>query len=1242
MPEGVTELAGAVFHGADGLKSVSLPSTLQSIGDSAFRGSGLETVALPDSLNFIGRYAYENCTALQSVEFGSGLKEIGFMAFSGCTALTEANLPDSLEALNGYAFRNCVSLHNIHYPVNLKKAGGEDFAGCTALESVTVPEGVTELAGLVFDGANALKYVNLPSTLLSIGDSAFRHSGLVYIDLPDGVSEIGKYAFTGCKRLQKIDFGSGLKHIGYSAFSDCDALVEVLLPNSVTDSDSLLFYGCDRLETVVLSDAMQTVETEIFLRCPNLKSVHLPAQLKEISYAAFRGCTALTELYIPDSVTRISDTAFQDVPDLTFLCSLCSYAAEYALDRQIPIVPIQVNGEADAQLLNRGGSYYIHNYDGISAAGLMSMVVRYELAEDAQITPTGITIHIYDYAALQEHTLTLDGVLCTDYEYDEDTGRLTVAVNKTSGILRFCLKPLRYETLTSYARLIYKDADGREKVEVIGAVNSLMPALNISAREETSKSSVFVSGVAVPETEVALYVDGSLVTTVRSNKAGDYSADISLGTLCDGKKYIVTAKATDKAGNPAEATTEVTYREEAPELVDFTLIYNRQTLSLEEMKTKRNILLMGHWQTFRCEIEFTNPESLDAVFVISTRNNVKKYIQAFWDPELGKFVAEGYFDPNDHNYVPGVLTLEYIIKGQKQSFYELMDFSSQENYQQLTDYWKNAEITVLENTDDCLTMEMEVVHDGITRQLNITNGQRPIPEGITEEWAIKNGYTPQTDDYGNTVYYKYHEKPDEVEMEFLDFTTGILYNLMVNDSGYNTLVDEAFGGPVTTVLEVLTTMLDAKTTDQKYSEMADFIQRNPGLDAQTRKEALITLSVAKGINTTTTVLKLACIAVGFAGSVVLTGGAALGVAVGTILVTALLDKVREKTDYYVDNMMYHLGLGVRWAIDPSGYVYDKLTGARLEGVTVHAFWVENTGEDPDFWDKKPADTEYGVLWDSVEFSQRNPLVTDGDGRYAWDVPEGWWRVSYEKDGYESAWSEWLPVPPPQTEVNIGLMPLYVPHEHTWSDWEITAQPNYLENGEETRICTGCSETENREIPNNPFPDVGAGNSFKTYILWNYYEGIIGGDKQGNFNPDKTVTRGQFIIMLWRAAGKPEPNQHKAFPDVSENSSFYKAVCWAVEKGITNGKKDGNFGVNDPCTRGHVALFLYRYAEEPKVNSNVSFPDVTGGTYYKAVCWLVEEGITNGQKDGTFGVSNACKRTHVTKFLFVYCTEAVHP
>ena len=208
--------------------------------------------------------------------------------------------------------------------------------------------------------------------------------------------------------------------------------------------------------------------------------------------------------------------------------------------------------------------------------------------------------------------------------------------------------------------------------------------------------------------------------------------------------------------------------------------------------------------------------------------------------------------------------------------------------------------------------------------------------------------------------------------------------------------------------------------------------------------------------------------------------------------------------------------------------------------------------------------------------------------------------------------------------------------HDMTEWAVSSEPTAEESGWKERHCLRCWSVNWEEIDNNPFPDVQGGNQFKDYVLWCYYNEIVGGKKDGTFDGNGVVTRGQFILMLWRAAGKPEPTQYVAFPDVTENNkTYYKAVCWAVEKGITNGKKDGSFGLNDECTRGHVALFLYRFAGSPKIEGGYSFSDVTGGTYYNAVCWLAENEIASGQKDGTFGVANACKRYHTAKFLYLF-------
>ncbi|MBQ6965827.1 MAG: carboxypeptidase regulatory-like domain-containing protein, partial [Bacteroidaceae bacterium] len=106
---------------------------------------------------------------------------------------------------------------------------------------------------------------------------------------------------------------------------------------------------------------------------------------------------------------------------------------------------------------------------------------------------------------------------------------------------------------------------------------------------------------------------------------------------------------------------------------------------------------------------------------------------------------------------------------------------------------------------------------------------------------------------------------------------------------------------------------------------------------------------------------------------------------------------------------------VQTIIDPSGYVYEAVADNRVEGATA-TIYFKQTGED-----------EYGdlhdevVKWDATEFRQENPLLTDAEGKYAWDVPQGLWQVKVEKAGYETAYSDWLPVPPPQLDINIPLV-----------------------------------------------------------------------------------------------------------------------------------------------------------------------------------------------------------------------------
>jgi hypothetical protein len=100
--------------------------------------------------------------------------------------------------------------------------------------------------------------------------------------------------------------------------------------------------------------------------------------------------------------------------------------------------------------------------------------------------------------------------------------------------------------------------------------------------------------------------------------------------------------------------------------------------------------------------------------------------------------------------------------------------------------------------------------------------------------------------------------------------------------------------------------------------------------------------------------------------------------------------------------------------DPSGYVYEGIPDNRLEGVTATAM------------EQNPVTQEWTV-WDAEWYGQKNPLKTNQQGRYAWDVPAGRWKVRYEKDGYVTGYSNELDVPPPQLDVNVPLVS-YLPPE----------------------------------------------------------------------------------------------------------------------------------------------------------------------------------------------------------------------
>ena len=182
-----------------------------------------------------------------------------------------------------------------------------------------------------------------------------------------------------------------------------------------------------------------------------------------------------------------------------------------------------------------------------------------------------------------------------------------------------------------------------------------------------------------------------------------------------------------------------------------------------------------------------------------------------------------------------------------------------------------------------------------------------------------------------------------------------------------------------------------------------------------------------------------------------------------------------------------------------------------------------------------------------------------------------------------------------------------------------------------------------------FKDVPSVHSFSKAVYWAVDNEIAKGytgNRTGLYGVNDTITRGQVVMFLWRAAGRPEPaGSSMIFSDVPITHSFYKAVQWAYENKITTGYKSGpnagKFGVNDNCTRGQIVTFMLRYKRlsDPgagPAGTGQTFNDVpTSHSFYKAIQWAYENKITTGYKDGSgnFGVNDSCTRGQCVTFLY---------
>ena len=174
-----------------------------------------------------------------------------------------------------------------------------------------------------------------------------------------------------------------------------------------------------------------------------------------------------------------------------------------------------------------------------------------------------------------------------------------------------------------------------------------------------------------------------------------------------------------------------------------------------------------------------------------------------------------------------------------------------------------------------------------------------------------------------------------------------------------------------------------------------------------------------------------------------------------------------------------------------------------------------------------------------------------------------------------------------------------------------------------------------------FIDVKASDFFYEPVKWAVNNKITNGTSSTTFSPYKNCNRAEIVTFLWRAAGSPEPTSPRnPFTDVNSvrDASYYKAILWASQKGITAGSTATTFSPYQECTRSQIVTFLYRYAGKPSGYYSNPFKDVSSvneASYYNAILWAVGKGITQGTSTTTFSPYASCTRGEAVTFLYRY-------
>ena len=969
-------------------------SKVVGIANSALSGhTSLRSVEVPGSVGTLGAHSFDGCTSLASVRLSEGVRRLGALAFQGCSSLASVELPASLESTEGEV-----------------PWGAGPFEG-SGLASARLAPGSTRVAAGAFRGCSSLASVELPDTVTSVGSYAFaRCTSLpAALEVPAGVTSVGDSAYEDCAQATSLSLPPTLSSVGTSAFARCSSLASVEVPGSVGTLGAHSFDGCTSLASVRLSEGV-----------------------RRLGALAFAGCSSLASVELPASVTSIDDTTFEGCDALTLSCPRGSFAYSWAVEHGLGV---SASDGTHALLDPAACSYSARRLDD----GLVELTVRWGLAEPSAVA-SAVTLRVPDRTEVR--AMSVCGVEAPGWSLVG--GRLTVPVSSPSGeAVALCRLPASESPFSSRASAALV-AGGAARSEPIGSPTDVSSPVSLDVPEVTASGTFSVRGSAPAGSRVELRVGGVPAGSATASASGAYEAEVSVSSPVEGWEYAVSASCGDSS-----ARGTVLFDPSSAGVTSFVMRYDGRDHDLlgADSVTLTFLLSSYHGEhPFRFEVAFdVPPERIEVARVVSVKGTERKYMDLTWDGAAGRWVAEGWFDPADHDYVPGRLFVSYRTRPREVSGLKVPTFNLGQGLARPVG-WEGVVVARLElpmhtirytfTSEDPSSPFSDDSEGPATMDVRSLDSAEAIQAGApaTEEEAKEQGYEsvgytnlplaagkvvgspatvggPYRTPDGSSWYAKITEGIDgSTALSLAQFGVGVglVTEIELNTSrGYMNTVGKFFSrcNLVFGVVGAFATVVSCGKAVGRYWDLSKQID-SAGLSDEERAICHQRINAAIVFNV---------IVVGFAiATVPASGNAAIALGILASLSTVLLSYV------HIDSIDDLLKGGTSWfawicsILDPSGTVVDAATGEPVPGARVTLWYAPLPGVDPEPWDASP-------------WGQENPIATDGGGRFSWEVPEGWWQVRVEAEGYWPAQSEWVRMPAAtEPDLQIGLRPASLP------------------------------------------------------------------------------------------------------------------------------------------------------------------------------------------------------------------------